>query len=151
LSAADHSAAFAVRRASWRNDEPVLRRIREAVFIAEQAVPEDLEWDEFDSCGLHVLAETPQGLPIATGRLTVDDHIGRMAVLPEWRGLGVGAAVLESLLAWAIDEQRQQIILHAQVHAMGFYRGFGFREFGAVFDEAGIAHQRMIKTLALTQ
>jgi predicted GNAT family N-acyltransferase len=81
---------------------------------------------------------------IGTGRLLPDGHIGRMAVLADWRGKGVGRALLERLL----EEARLQscaLALHAQTHASGFYRRFGFVEEGPEFMEAGIPHRTMVR------
>lgn len=87
-----------VRIVSWEDEVFTLRAIRTAVFIHEQRVPENLEWDEFDAISLHVLAFNPDGQPVGTARLLPDGHIGRMAVLKEWRGKGYGSAVLQRIL-----------------------------------------------------
>ncbi len=113
------------------------------MFIEEQRVPESLEWDEFDAVSLHLLAETEAGMVIATGRLLPDGHIGRMAVLPEWRRRGVGYAVLLVLIEAARARGDQSVRLHAQVHALGFYGKAGFVAEGPVFDDAGIPHRTM--------
>jgi predicted GNAT family N-acyltransferase len=134
-----------VRGVNWDGgmDNASLRDIRRRVFIEEQRVPESLEWDEFDAVSLHSLAETEAGIAIATGRLLPDGHIGRMAVLPEWRRRGVGYAVLLALMAAARARGDQSVRLHAQVHALGFYRKAGFVADGPVFDDAGIPHRTM--------
>jgi predicted GNAT family N-acyltransferase len=120
--------------------------VREDVFVREQQVPLELEWDEMDEKSAHVLAEAG-ALPIGTGRLLPDGHIGRMAVLASWRGRGVGAALLTELLAMATKRGMHQVILHAQTHARRFYERHGFRAQGAEFMEANIAHVRMLKRL----
>lgn len=134
-----------VRRVNWDGgmDNASLRDIRRRVFIEEQRVPESLEWDEFDAVSLHLLAETEAGMVIATGRLLPDGHIGRMAVLPEWRRRGVGYAVLLVLIEAARARGDQSVRLHAQVHALGFYGKAGFVAEGPVFDDAGIPHRTM--------
>lgn len=134
-----------VRRVNWDGgmDNASLRDIRRRVFIEEQRVPESLEWDEFDAVSLHLLAETESGIAIATGRLLPDGHIGRMAVLPEWRRRGVGYAVLLVLIEAALARGDQSVRLHAQVHALGFYGKAGFVAEGPVFDDAGIPHRTM--------
>lgn len=120
-----------------------LHRIREAVFIEEQGVPRELERDALDPLSRHVLARDASGNPIGTARLTPDHRIGRMAVLREWRGRGVGEYLLLALL----DEARQRgwpdVSLHAQTSAEGFYARHGFIPEGARFQEAGIQHQHM--------
>lgn len=138
-----------VRRVSWSDDRDnsILRAIRRRVFIEEQEVPESLEWDEFDAVSLHVLAETVSGEAVATGRLLPDWHIGRMAVLREWRRRGVGLTVLQTLLAAAKQRGDRIVRLNAQTHALGFYEKAGFLAEGPVFDDAGIPHRTMSRRL----
>ncbi len=131
----------------WDAAMAAARPIREQVFVAEQGVPLDLEWDEFDAVSRHCVAWSPQAVPIATGRLLPDGHIGRMAVLADWRGQGVGSAVLEALLEEARGRGLRQAVLHAQTHAAGFYRRFGFSQDGAEYQEAGIPHVTMRREL----
>jgi predicted GNAT family N-acyltransferase len=142
------SATFTVRRADWERDRESLRWVRTAVFVDEQSVPLALEWDGLDDNCLHVLAEDSRGAPIGTGRLLPDGHIGRMAVLPAWRGRGVGGAILGELLRCAAAQGLTQVVLNAQTHATGFYARFGFSAEGAAFLDAGIEHRRMRRTLA---
>ncbi|HMZ77178.1 MAG TPA: GNAT family N-acetyltransferase, partial [Rhodocyclaceae bacterium] len=78
------------------------------------------------------------------GRLLPDGHVGRMAVLPAWRGRGVGRAVLTALMAEARRRGLSRLVLHAQTHAEGFYAGFGFVAEGEVFDDAGLPHRTMV-------
>jgi predicted GNAT family N-acyltransferase len=140
------SESFRVRQANWENDQPALREIREQVFVIEQSVPHEMEWDESDSVSCHVLAEAG-GRCIGTGRLLPDGHIGRMAVLPEWREQGVGSALLQTLLDLARAAGHERAILNAQVQAMPFYRRFGFVADGAEYLEAGIPHVAMSRRL----
>jgi len=143
------SDAVTVRPADWQHqpDIDLLRAIRRRVFIEEQEVPESLEWDEFDAVSLHVLAETVSGEAVATGRLLPDWHIGRMAVLREWRRRGVGLTVLQTLLAAAKQRGDRIVRLNAQTHALGFYEKAGFVAEGPVFDDAGIPHRTMSRRL----
>ncbi len=134
---------YAPRDACWREDAEALAAIRRRVFIEEQGVPEALEWDGLDEHARHVLAETPDGRAIGCARLLDDGHIGRMAVLPEWRGLGVGGVLLRRLLERAAEAGLPRCWLDAQTHATGFYRRFGFHEEGEEFLDAGIPHRRM--------
>jgi predicted GNAT family N-acyltransferase len=136
-----------LRIASWQDDRAALRAVREAVFVREQHVPSELEWDEFDAHGIHVLATDAAAGAIGTARLLRDGTIGRMAVLKAWRGKGVGKAILLRLLEEARKQHLQQIVLHAQTHASGFYRKLGFEMMGEEFIEAGIPHVRMVATL----
>lgn len=120
-----------------------LRVVRETVFVREQNVPIELEWDEFDPLCRHVLARDGAGRPIGTGRLTPERTIGRMAVLADWRGRGVGDALLLALLDEARALGWRELSLHAQASAVVFYARHGFLPFGERFEEAGIEHQSM--------
>ena len=139
--------AFRVAAVEYERALPDLRHVRESVFVQEQNVPLALEWDEIDPLCRHVLARDVQGQPIGTGRLTPQHSIGRMAVLADWRGRGVGDALLLAL----IDEARRlgwrELSLHAQVSAIGFYARHGFLAYAARFVEAGIEHQSMRRLL----
>ena len=141
--AAERNHAFALRVVDWAGGEPSLRAVRIAVFVIEQNIPEELEWDEFDAVSVHALAEDEAGTPIGCGRLLPDGHIGRMAVLSDWRGRGVGAALLVNLIELARARGDARVRLHAQTQAMPFYAKFGFVPVGAEFSEAGIAHWSM--------
>lgn len=139
-----------VRLADWQRDGSALRDIREIVFVREQNVPAELEWDEFDMGCLHLIAFDREGSPIGTARLLRNGTVGtvgtvgRMAVLKEWRGRGVGRALVHHLLEEAEKCGITQLVLHAQTHAMGFYERFGFRAEGDLFREAGIPHVKMV-------
>lgn len=138
---------FTVRIATWRDDALTLRAIREAVFILEQQVPVELEWDGLDTDCLHVLATDLAGNPVGTARLLPAGHIGRMAVLREWRGRGVGSALLRLLLEETKKRQLRQAVLNAQTYAAGFYAKFGFKAVGEEFMDAGIPHVKMVLKL----
>ncbi len=119
--------------------------IRRRVFQDEQGVPADVEFDADDDRAVHVVAEIG-GNPVGTGRIvfhSTDAKIGRMAVLKEWRGHGVGRALLAELARSAAARGVKRLVLHAQVQAMPFYEALGFRIVSAEFVEAGIAHRRM--------
>ena len=135
---------YIVRAASWQEDALALRAVREAVFIKEQGVPAELEWDEFDGVCVHLLAMNPSGNPIGTARLLPDASIGRMAVLRDWRCKGVGSALMDRLLKEAENRRLPSVTLNAQTHATGFYSRFGFRQSGLEFLDAGIPHVKMI-------
>lgn len=117
--------------------------VRYAVFVEEQRVPPEIELDEFDPLSLHALAVDGQGRVVGTGRLLPDGHIGRMAVLREARGSGVGSALLQSLMRAARARGDREIALSAQTHAIPFYERFGFSAEGGEYDDAGIPHRRM--------
>jgi len=137
------SAGFSVRDASWQADGSKLREVRRAVFIVEQRIPEEMEWDDADALCLHALAEDAAGNPVATGRLLADGHIGRIAVLAGWRGRGAGAAIFEYLIGAAERRGHGELLLNAQTHAIGFYARYGFSPCGPEFLEAGIPHRAM--------
>lgn len=143
MRAMQPSPAFTVRAASWRNDHEQLQGIRRTVFIEEQQVPETLEWDEADALSLHVLAYDGHGQAIGTARLLPDGHIGRMAVVRDWRGRGVGRAILEFLVACGRSRGDTVLRLNAQTHALGFYERSGFVVQGGEFMDAGIPHRQM--------
>jgi predicted GNAT family N-acyltransferase len=136
------AARFEVRLVAWDEACAALASVRRAVFIVEQQVPEDLEWDEADAVALHALA-TADGVPVGTARLLPDGHIGRIAVLRAWRGQGVGDALLASMLAAARERGFEAALLNAQVQALDFYRRHGFVAEGEVFLDAGIPHRAM--------
>lgn len=136
---------FHVEPADWsRTDQrSALLDLREVVFIREQGVPEQRERDGLDADCWHVLARDEAGQPIGCGRLTPQHKIGRMAVLPAWRGRGVGMALLRELVARARALGWPQVALDAQVGAIGFYERQGFTAFGDEFEDAGLPHRAM--------
>lgn len=135
---------YLVYRVTWEDAREALSSVRREVFIAEQGVPEDLEWDEDDARSVHVLAASAAAAPIGTGRLLPDGRIGRMAVLRSWRGRGVGSAILRALLDAAREAGYDEVRLHAQTHALAFYAKHGFVAIGDEFMEAGIPHREMV-------
>jgi predicted GNAT family N-acyltransferase len=138
---------YRVQDGDWTALAADARRVREQVFVSEQKVPVALEWDDHDAVSRHVVAYDGSGIAIGTGRLLPDGHVGRMAVLPPWRGKGVGRALLERLLELARADGQHQLVLHAQVQAAGFYRQLGFVASSEPFDEAGIVHMAMQRSL----
>lgn len=124
-----------------------LRAVREKVFVQEQRVPIEEEWDALDPLCLHVIARDVAGVPIGTGRLTPEHKIGRMAVLAGWRGRGVGDAMLGVLIDAARTRGWPSLSLNAQVSAEAFYARQGFIPHGERFQEAGIEHQAMRRVL----
>ena len=134
---------FSVRQACWQKDRAALQRIREIVFVQEQKVPRDLEWDDRDSAAHHFLAEDENHNPIGTARLLNDGQIGRMAVLKSWRSSGVGSALLAAVLNQVSNSVCPKPFLKAQTRAVPFYERHGFQTRGDVFQEAGIPHLRM--------
>lgn len=136
---------FQVEVCNWSKpaDREALLAVREDVFVRGQHVPVELERDYADAACFHVLARALDGTPIATGRMTPDGVIGRMAVLHDWRGHGIGTLVLRTLLDVARSRGLGSVSLHAQRTAVPFYQKHGFTIEGEEFEEAGIAHVNM--------
>ena len=120
--------------------------IRYEVFVDEQNVPEELEIDGLDGEAKHVLTFV-DGLPIGTGRILSDGHIGRVAVLKNYRGLGIGKSIMKELIKCAQDLSLEKVWLSSQWHAHSFYLDLGFVCVGEIYKEAGIDHIKMFKTL----
>jgi len=139
---------FRVEPADWTTDYEALRAVRDPVFVDEQNVPIEDEIDALDPLSRHVVARDAEDRPIGTGRLSPERLIGRMAVLKEWRGRGVGEALLAALLDQARALGYPAVELHAQSHAIPFYEKFGFTAYGEEFDECGIVHRMMRIELA---
>jgi predicted GNAT family N-acyltransferase len=131
---------------SWEKARELATPIRFTVFVEEQGVPREIELDDMDEPSLHALV-FEDGKPVATGRLLPDGHIGRMAVLKEWRGRGIGGLILKRLMDKARERGDREVVLSAQVHAVAFYRAHGFLEEGAEYLDAGIPHRDMRRRL----
>ena len=130
----------------WERARGQAAPIRFAVFVEEQGVPLEIELDEYDPVSLHALALDGEKA-VGTGRLLPDGHIGRMAVLREYRNQGVGGQLLKRLVEAAKARGDRQVLLSAQVGALKFYRAHGFEPEGDEYMEAGIRHQAMRKAL----
>lgn len=144
---------FQVRACQTAADRAAAMRLRMTVFVDEQGVPPDLEPDAYDADALHLLAESaglPQ-TPIGTARVVDKDDgvakIGRVAVSKEWRGWGVGTALMAEAVGRAAARGFRVALLDAQVPVISFYEKLGFVAEGPVFDDAGIPHRRMTKLL----
>jgi len=140
-----------VETGSWDQLGKDAQRIRTEVFVDEQKIPADLEWDEADKTAVHAVAYNRLGQAVATGRLLQYQpgvgKIGRMAVHKVLRGSGVGAKVLAALMEEARARGDREAMLHAQRSAESFYKGLGFSIRGNEFDEAGIPHIEMMRNL----
>ncbi len=132
---------------TWNELQASAAALRTMVFVREQGVPQELEWDAEDHSALHAVVLDNRGHALATGRLLHHApgvaRIGRMAVAREWRGQGLGRQVLHALMQAALDRGDHRVILHAQTSARGFYERAGFQPHGALFAEAGIEHIEM--------
>lgn len=145
------AALVAVQVGDWATLGTEAAAIRKAVFVDEQGIPADLEWDAADATCVHAVARNRQGQAVGTGRLLPSQpgtaKIGRMAVLPSQRGSGVGRQVLDALMAVAAARGDASVLLHAQASAAPFYLRAGYVVEGGPFEEAGIAHLAMRKLL----
>jgi predicted GNAT family N-acyltransferase len=141
---------FDIAEANWDFQENQLSAPRRRVFILEQGTPTEEEFDGADAEAWHWLATDPDTFPIGTGRLMPNGQIGRMAVIKEFRGLGIGAAILEAAIAKATRQGMQQVFVHAQTHATSFYEKFGFLITGGEFKEVDIPHVKMVLNFAET-
>ncbi|MDN0194785.1 GNAT family N-acetyltransferase [Streptomyces sp. S.PNR 29] len=152
--------SYVVRVAEDPADREACFAVRKDVFVAEQGVPEDLEYDAYDADAVHVLAVREDGVPLGTGRLlygaaaaakTAGDpsagSLGRLAVTRAARGRGVGAALVRAIEDAARARGLRAVDLHAQTHALEFYERLGYEVYGAEFPEAGIPHRAMRKVL----
>jgi predicted GNAT family N-acyltransferase len=131
-----------VMRVPWQEQEEHLKTIRYKVFVEEQQVPLEMELDELDPAAEHFLVRY-DGKLVATGRITRDGQIGRMAVLRAFRNQGVGSQLLKAMINFARGNGFKRLQLHAQVRAIPFYTRHGFHVSGETFMEAGIAHRHM--------
>ena len=141
------SDPISIRILAWSEAHAPAMSVREAVFVVEQGVPPEIEIDEWDPRCEHALALAPDGRVVGTGRLLPDGHIGRMAVLRDWRGRGVGGAILVALVERAAARGMRRLVLNAQTHAVSFYARHGFTAFGDEFMEADIPHVAMARDL----
>lgn len=148
-----HRPAVRVRIGNWDQLGGDASALRTRVFVEEQQIPAELEWDEADAKAVHAVAYDRLGQPVATGRLLRAGEgvakIGRMAVDRKLRGTGVGRQVLLALANEAAGRGDRQLVLHAQRSAEGFYLRLGFRFQGEPFEEAGIPHIEMVAGLPL--
>jgi YbgC/YbaW family acyl-CoA thioester hydrolase len=139
----------AIRLGSWDDLGADASKVRTDVFVTEQRIPMEMEWDEADRIALHAVAYNRMGLPLATGRLLVHEpgtgKIGRMAVTRVLRGSRLGRDILEALMEAAGERGDAKVVLHAQRSAEGFYQRLGFRINGEPFEEVGIPHIEMAR------
>lgn len=132
------------------DDLEACHALRHAVFVIEQEIDPAEEWDDLDGQAVHLLARQ-DGKPVGTARLLVTGdtgRIGRLCVLREARGLGVGAGLVRASLAhFRTQPGVKRVVLGAQCYAIGFYEGLGFEAHGPVYSDAGIPHRDMVQEL----
>ncbi|MGW5334818.1 GNAT family N-acetyltransferase [Streptomyces bauhiniae] len=154
------STPYTVRVAEDPADREACFAVRKEVFVGEQGVPQDIEYDAYDATALHVLATGEDGIPLGTGRLLHGEAVagktggdasvgslGRLAVTRRARGLGVGAALVRAIEDAARGLGLTAVDLHAQTQALGFYERLGYTAYGPEFQDAGIAHRAMRRPL----
>lgn len=154
------SVPYTVRVAEDPADREACFAVRKEVFVVEQGVPQDIEYDAHDATAVHVLAVRGDGVPLGTGRLLLGEaaaartggersvgSLGRLAVVREARGLGIGVALVRALEDAARARGLTAVDLHAQTHALGFYERLGYTAYGPEFAEAGIPHRAMRRTV----
>ena len=135
---------FYIKQVTWATHEAQLRLIREQVFIFEQQVPVALEWDTHDRDAWHLLAFNQSGATIGCARILSNGSIGRMAVLQEKRGIGIGMALLNAAMKLCKQQQLKEATLSAQTHATSFYEQAGFVIVSDVYLDASIPHVDML-------
>ncbi|WP_055603207.1 GNAT family N-acetyltransferase [Streptomyces aureus] len=154
------SSAYRVREALVDEDREACFAVRREVFVVEQGVPQELEYDTYDATAVHVLAVREDGLPLGTGRLLLGadavgktgadasvGSLGRLAVSRAARGLGVGAALVRGIEDVARERGLTAVDLHAQTHALGFYERLGYEAYGPEFPDADMPHRAMRRAL----
>jgi predicted GNAT family N-acyltransferase len=154
------SPSYAVRVAEDPTDREACFAVRKEVFVVEQGVAEEIEYDAYDAVAVHVLAAREDGVPLGTGRLLYGEaaaartggdlsvgSLGRLAVAKEARGLGVGVALVRAVEDAARARGLAAVDLHAQTHALGFYERLGYEAYGPEFPDAGIPHRAMRRAL----
>ncbi|MDN3246776.1 GNAT family N-acetyltransferase [Streptomyces sp. ZSW22] len=160
MSGPSRPPSYRVRIAEDAADREMCFAVRKEVFVAEQQVPEDIEYDAYDAVAVHVLAVREDGTPLGTGRLLHGEaaaaktggeaavgSLGRLAVTREARGLGFGAALVRAVEEAARARGLTAVDLHAQTHALGFYERLGYEAYGPEFPDAGIPHRAMRRAL----
>lgn len=133
---------FRVQSGHWDKLEQDAKFIRKQVFIIEQNIPEEEEWDDQDMISDHFVVYD-QDQPIATARLLQNNSVGRVAVLKAYRGQGIGRMIMLEIIRQAHQQDRTFLQLSSQVHAISFYEKLGFSIQGDAYDECGIPHIKM--------
>ncbi|MFJ6380278.1 GNAT family N-acetyltransferase [Kitasatospora sp. NPDC092039] len=154
------AAGVTVRVAEGEADLALVHGVRREVFIVEQGIPEDEEWDDLDGTSEHLLAIGPDGRAVGTARLIFGEQareltggvegrvlLGRLAVVAAARGTGLGAELVRAVEAAGAGRGAVEVELHAQVGALGFYERLGYVAQGPVYDDAGIPHRTMTRVL----
>jgi predicted GNAT family N-acyltransferase len=136
--------AFFAKSVDWENERHTLKKIREKVFVCQWRIPAEYEFDHQDSIASHVLVVNEHNQEVATGRITPEGEIGRIAVEPEFRGPEVYQALLDALLKIAKEHGLQDVLVQCALEGVNYYQQQGFRSVGTVFMDAGVARQSML-------
>ncbi len=132
-----------IKKVRWSVEETSIKSVRIPVFVEEQNIPYEIDFDEFDAVATHWLAYVDSQFPLGTARLLDDGHFGRMAVLKTYRQLGIGQAIILAALEFAREAGMRKVYLHAQLPAQAFYERIGFISYGDIFVDANIDHVAM--------
>lgn len=135
--------SLALRYGAWADYSETISVLREAVFVNEQGIASEIVWDKRDEACRHYLLSDNEGNALAVARVDLDGKLGRMAVAPSYRNLGLGQLLLRYLLSAERALGRPSLYLHAQQTAVGFYKTAKFVCYGEIFYEARIPHQAM--------
>jgi predicted GNAT family N-acyltransferase len=140
--------SFTIEQVYWDSPkQALLKAVREVVFIEEQHVPLYIEWDEHDQDAIHLLALDSSGQAIGCARILKKGRIGRMAVMPDWRGKGIGLALLDEAMKICKSLGMQTVVISSQTHAIKFYQKVGFSVTSEVYIDANIWHVDMQRTI----
>ena len=139
--------SIAVIQTSWQLNEELIKSVRTPVFVQEQQVPYEIDFDSNDAMAVHWLALNENDVPVGTARLLEDGHFGRMAVIKVYRNQGIGRSILQTAMDYANSVGMKSMHLNSQLQAKSFYEALGFKEYGDVFLEASIEHISMSKEL----
>ena len=139
--------SITVVQTNWHLDEGVIKSVRVPVFVQEQQVPYEIDFDSNDANAVHWLAFNDNNIPVGTARLLKDGHFGRMAVIKMYRNQGIGRSIIQTAMDYASSVGMESIYLNSQLQAKTFYEGLGFKEYGDVFLEANIEHVSMSRKL----
>lgn len=136
--------SFSISRVQWEQAAPLLKNVREKVFICEWRIPKKVEFDSKDRHAIHILVcDDVTQEPVATGRILSTGEISRIAVLMSYRSQDVVQSVMKGLLAIAKDLKLDEVFMYSPLESVEYFRKFHFVTAGAVFMEAGMPRQRM--------
>lgn len=138
---------FKVKNVDWGKEKHKLSRLREKVFVCEWRIPKEYEFDQHDDASFHVLVLDENNQEIATGRITPNGEIGRIAVVPSYRGPEVYQTLFRALLKIAKVNDLRNVSVQCELEGVEYYQQQGFRPVGAVYMDAGIPRQKMSCTI----